>query len=489
MNNKLHALGLVLGLHLIKHGAQGHVSLQYPPARSLDLDFLDNSRTVGDCGMESGDLRTSLVGGSQLNLTWHLGYPHPGGYRLTLVTPSTGGKRRLVPSQGDWETGQGKYAQSHLVDLPSETCDDCYLRFERQATNWGPNYLFRSCADIKLVSSRSEISPDCSGAGSKGDNGACVCDRDKLGDVCQYSTGCESDLDCNGPKGQGKCVVLDTAVYSNGKCFCTAGWFGEQCEKKARWSASEATQYNREDYTEVNFGKGQYESSLLWRVIEDEIEMIYEAPTDSWVGLGWKSSDLAWPECQKFPSHIPAPFKRDQKQMDCTDMVIGLARGDMGRVGDFYSRDRSTPREDTFWGGEDDLVSGHAWDKNGMTIVRFIRSLDGGVADHPLRGKLTVVWAYGGWADGKVDDDFYKEDQLKFHGHSRDRIGVDKIEIILPVTSSLFSSGSQIELAVLVVCLLFLVLIVLQIAQNINKKLCGQNKKNLNLTESRQDLY
>ncbi|GFG39422.1 hypothetical protein Cfor_08371, partial [Coptotermes formosanus] len=28
-----------------------HVALTYPPARKYDLDFLDNSRTKGPCGM------------------------------------------------------------------------------------------------------------------------------------------------------------------------------------------------------------------------------------------------------------------------------------------------------------------------------------------------------------------------------------------------------------------------------------------------------
>lgn len=32
----------------------GHVALTYPPARKYDLDFLDNSRTPGPCGMPSG---------------------------------------------------------------------------------------------------------------------------------------------------------------------------------------------------------------------------------------------------------------------------------------------------------------------------------------------------------------------------------------------------------------------------------------------------
>lgn len=36
--------------------AVGHVALTYPPARKYDLDFLDNSRTKGPCGMPKGEL-------------------------------------------------------------------------------------------------------------------------------------------------------------------------------------------------------------------------------------------------------------------------------------------------------------------------------------------------------------------------------------------------------------------------------------------------
>lgn len=34
--------------------ADCHVALTYPPARQYDLDFLDNSRTKGPCGMPKG---------------------------------------------------------------------------------------------------------------------------------------------------------------------------------------------------------------------------------------------------------------------------------------------------------------------------------------------------------------------------------------------------------------------------------------------------
>jgi hypothetical protein len=32
----------------------GHVALTFPPARKYDLDFLDNARTPGPCGMPKG---------------------------------------------------------------------------------------------------------------------------------------------------------------------------------------------------------------------------------------------------------------------------------------------------------------------------------------------------------------------------------------------------------------------------------------------------
>ena len=42
---------LLLSLPLVAHG---HVALLFPPARVYDLDFLDNFRTKGPCGMPKG---------------------------------------------------------------------------------------------------------------------------------------------------------------------------------------------------------------------------------------------------------------------------------------------------------------------------------------------------------------------------------------------------------------------------------------------------
>ena len=46
------------------------------------------------------------------------------------------------------------------------------------------------------------------------------------------------------------------------------------------------------------------------------------------------------------------PRGSDFHAMDCTDIVIGMARGDTSRVFDYYTRDRSTPLRDSQYDGE-----------------------------------------------------------------------------------------------------------------------------------------
>ncbi len=41
--------------------------------------------------------------------------------------------------------------QNHVVTLPNMACDKCYLRLQRQASEWAADYVFRSCADVTLV--------------------------------------------------------------------------------------------------------------------------------------------------------------------------------------------------------------------------------------------------------------------------------------------------------------------------------------------------
>lgn len=156
--------------------------------------------------------------------------------------------------------------------------------------------------------------------------------------------------------------------------------------------------------------------------------------------------------------------------MDCTDMVIGAARGMRSWVGDYYTRGRSTPQRDGFYGGSESLTAAGGFEKDGYTYILFRRKLKGtsrirfclvcscfvnfssvliiyhhllsavcislfiAVAertDHEISDNyMNLIWAQGQDAGSYVhtpaagievevnisDKNFYKPDDLKYHG-------------------------------------------------------------------------
>lgn len=122
--------------------------------------------------------------------------------------------------------------------------------------------------------------------------------------------------------------------------------------------------------------------------------------------------------------------------MDCTDIVIGMARGTNSRIGDFYTRDRSTPRPDHFWGGKNDLTAAIGFEKDGVTTILFRKKLTSmEPSDHSIVNDLMhVIWSKGQEPgkyvhipksglerDRSVVKDFYRPDELKYHGHGSQR--------------------------------------------------------------------
>ena len=69
---------LAIFVLLTIHWTFAHVRLDFPEARDLPLDFLDNVRTPAPCGMPKGQSKTSIEAGTSFNVTWHLSYPHRG---------------------------------------------------------------------------------------------------------------------------------------------------------------------------------------------------------------------------------------------------------------------------------------------------------------------------------------------------------------------------------------------------------------------------
>ena len=61
--------------------------------------------------------------------------------------------------------------------------------------------------------------------------------------------------------------------------------------------------------------------------------------------------------------------------MDCTDIIIVGARGATHRIRDYYTRDRSSPLEDTVYGGEYSLTGAVASERDGVTRAIFRRKL------------------------------------------------------------------------------------------------------------------
>lgn len=63
----------------------------------------------------------------------------------------------------------------------------------------------------------------------------------------------------------------------------------------------------------------------------------------------------------------------------------------------FRSQNRSTPRQDEFWGGVNDLTATGGFEENGVTTIIFRRKLNStDVSDHSIVDDLMhVIWARG----------------------------------------------------------------------------------------------
>ena len=92
---------------------------------------MDNVRTPAPCGMPKGAAKTSLIVNKQLNITWHLGYPHQGGFKLELFDSDENLVKSLTPinggSKGKGWIDQDTTAQSYNV-IFDEECKDCTVK-------------------------------------------------------------------------------------------------------------------------------------------------------------------------------------------------------------------------------------------------------------------------------------------------------------------------------------------------------------------------
>uniref|UniRef100_A0A914YMR3 DOMON domain-containing protein n=1 Tax=Panagrolaimus superbus TaxID=310955 RepID=A0A914YMR3_9BILA len=383
---------------------------------------------------------TTFAVGKQYNLTWTSNHHfHKGGIRLTLLDPNENIIQQLEPIQAnDW----AKETPLNLtLSFPRE-CHGCVLQLERQALEYGPNYIFHSCADVNIESALENSDEiQCSGNGRFTENG-CICRKYFSGDRCQYRVECENDADCI----HGKCIKESRPALIQKTCFCDYSFYGKNCETEFKNEKSEDMCFNYENLVDTSspmfkgygiFNPDCYnkielnsEDFVYSRLIDNEVEVILDFNTTGWISIGWRPLKLDT-SCRLFPD-IGLPRSRsfrqtDSKQngfiksalqaplhaMDCTDIIVASVIDGRSRIQDMYTRDRSTPLPDTFFEGENSLTAAFGIERDGRTVVMFRRNVrEIEPSDHPLGpGPIHGIWAKSSETS----------DELRYHGGSRYR--------------------------------------------------------------------
>eukprot|EP00899_Mesostigma_viride_P005508 jgi/Mesvir1/14959/Mv14628-RA.2 len=301
----------------------GHVRLLFPPARTYQ-DELDNAYAAGPCGVEraADAVPTPLVAGEDVRVSWHLSYPHRGGFRINLLRP-------LVVNGTLWSGNGGlpgvnyevhqlttddtpgvfgtsvndTTAQDVTVQIPSNfpACSNCTLQLIRLAEDWAGSdgvteYNFFSCADVRVVPVGDLTAPDltgCLGCSGHGDcdvaSHTCGClvgdGKIPTGKYCETWDECRVDADC-GPA-HGRCVTVGSKYgQPNMQCYCETGWFGTNCAQASYLPLSASSNLEAEYEQHVMSDDGRF--MLFYNVTGSEIEVALQVATDSWVAIGWR---------------------------------------------------------------------------------------------------------------------------------------------------------------------------------------------------------
>ncbi|CAL8142378.1 unnamed protein product [Orchesella dallaii] len=281
-----------------------HVGLTFPPARKLDLDFLDNIRTNKPCGMPRGQIRTQLAAGSSVNITWHLAYPHVGGFRLELLDKDENLMLNLTDptTKTSYHVTGDPTAQWYTVMLPAAlTCNDCTIRLLREAKEWSNNYGFWSCADVSIVKAK-DYKEDCFGRGKPNSDSGCTCDKGYWGLRCQYKDECADDSDCS----NGKCIDLGGTSLPRKQCFCSPGFHGEGCklENKDTLPTPENLQLSSHTKTMLSDRMELYHKIVSSASVPDdekEMEFVLVINGTSYAAIGLRPSTID-KTCKSMPA-------------------------------------------------------------------------------------------------------------------------------------------------------------------------------------------
>uniref|UniRef100_A0A0N5CAU7 EGF-like domain-containing protein n=1 Tax=Strongyloides papillosus TaxID=174720 RepID=A0A0N5CAU7_STREA len=440
---------IVLQISLLCY-VKSHVSLLYPPPRYPPFDFLDTKRTVGACGVgrNSKPNYITFLTKTGYDIFWNMPLIHKGGFRISLINQKGDLQEQLTPFEGTfYKDSQNETLTSYKVKF-TNSCPNCTLVLEKEQKELSDSGIFHSCSDIQVIDVNKENEDNindvkCSGHGVF--NGiSCNCDALYTGNRCEFKSSCTKDSDC---KNSGKCISMKTNP-SEKNCYCKYGFFGNKCEKKFIPTASDSNCFNYH-YTlsqdKRRFQKyGLYNTPcyknyklndddvVYFRIVNEEIEIILDFKTTSWLSIGWRPLELD-ASCRLFPDvsgtdNQNEGFSKNVIEsslhpMDCNDIIFASVHEDYLRIGDMYSRDRSTPLLDTILEGEDSLSAAYGAEIKDInrTVIMFRRNIrEIEPTDMPLGpGKMSFIWAKGFNYDNESDDitrKFYEKDSFKYHG-------------------------------------------------------------------------
>uniref|UniRef100_A0A0N4ZXD1 EGF-like domain-containing protein n=1 Tax=Parastrongyloides trichosuri TaxID=131310 RepID=A0A0N4ZXD1_PARTI len=432
---------LFFGFYLINY-IECHVSLLYPPPRHPPFDFLDTRRTEGPCGVERKNKQayTTFLTRTSYEIFWHTPIIHEGGFRISLINKKGDLQEQLTPNDGTfYENSSNSTTNSFKIRFKNK-CLNCTLVLEKEQKEWKDSGIFHSCSDIQIIDNMDENNENidetrCSGHGTF--NGvSCDCDALYTGSRCEFKSFCKKDSDC---KNGGKCIeMINNPVEKN--CYCKFGNYGTKCEKSFIPTESDSHCFNfyyptsPDNKRFVKYGlynptcyqkhKFNDEDIVYFRNVNEELEIILDFKTTSWLSIGWRPLELD-SSCRLFPEignnknggFLPSALESSLHPMDCNDIIFGAVRDNYLRINDMYSRDRSTPLLDSILDGENSLTAAYGAEikESNRSVIMFRRNIrEIEPTDMPLGpGKMNFIWAKG-FDDS--NNEFYEKDSFTYHG-------------------------------------------------------------------------
>uniref|UniRef100_A0A8R1HRB0 EGF-like domain-containing protein n=1 Tax=Caenorhabditis japonica TaxID=281687 RepID=A0A8R1HRB0_CAEJA len=427
-----HVFLLLMALRTVSSG----IVLSFPQARFPPLDYLPDDLTMPPCGVPkpTKPFYTTFHIGNSYNVTWITPTSSNSTYRIRLID-SDGLTVEQVPGM----IAEGVNSQAIKLRSP---CEQCMLLVEQVMAN---GKAFRSCADVNVVKGSVKEDEQCSQRGSLM-NATCQCESGFTGNQCQHYAHCETNDDClNG----GVCVDQPNSLIKK-RCFCSYRFFGQRCDRKFNSQNDHCFAYDELVAADLPL-YGMFnprcfqrhdlsaEDRVYSRRVDNEVEVIMDFSTKSWLYLGWRPTELST-SCRLFPiledtrgrsnemdevarrefvakpvmpknnGYTELGLKSSLHPMDCVDVIMTSVRKGRLFISDFYSRDRSTPLEDYWYDGEMSLSAAYGTQVDDRTIVMFRRELrEFEPTDHPLGpNEILVVWSKG---DGQMGTAFQGSDR------------------------------------------------------------------------------